>query len=244
MRRSGAGGAGGHNRGFSVWLAGVSVIEVCFIEVNVPSDVVDALAVLLADTELARANRYRFADDRRRSIIGRAATRRLLGDYLDADPRSLVIVEEEHGKPALLNHGIEFNASHSGDLVALAFSKGTPVGIDVERRRPLHDCLALSRRFFSAEEHDIVGSATDADDAFFTIWTAKEAIVKASGKGIGAGDLHGFTVPFRERRLRPVIDGWSVAAIDPPLEGYYGAVAARAGDRRIISRAMTPASLL
>jgi 4'-phosphopantetheinyl transferase len=222
----------------------VTVIDVCFIEVNVPVDVVDALALLLTDSELARANRYRFDDDRRRSIIARAATRRLLGRYLDADPRALVIVEEERGKPALLGREIEFNASHSGDLVALAFAKDTPVGIDVERRRRLHDCVALSRRYFSAEEDDIVRSAEDAEDAFFAIWTAKEAIVKASGKGIGASDLHGFTVPFRERRLLPVIGGWSVAAIDPPLDGYYGAVAARAGDRRITSRTITPAGLL
>lgn len=220
------------------------MIDVCFIDINVPGEVIDALALLLADTELARANRYRFDDDRRRSIIARAATRRLLGRYLDADPRSLVIVEDEHGKPVLRDREIEFNASHSGDLVAQAFANDTPVGIDVERRRTLHDCLALSRRYFSAEEDDIVRSAADADDAFFAIWTAKEAIVKASGKGIRADDLHTFTVPFRERRLLPVIGGWSVAAVDPPLDGYYGAVAARTGDRRIISRAITPAGLL
>jgi len=220
------------------------VIDVCFIDVNVPGEVVEALALLLADSELARANRYRFEDDRRRSIIARAATRRLLGRYLDSDPRALVIVEEEHGKPVLLDREIEFNASHSGDLVALAFANGTPVGIDVERRRKLHDCLALSRRYFSAEEDDIVRSAADADDAFFVIWTAKEAVVKASGKGIGAIDLQTFTVPFRERRLRPVTGGWSVAAVDPPLDGYYGAVAARADHRRITSRAITAAGLL
>ena len=220
------------------------MIDVCFIDVNVPGEVVEALALLLADSELARANRYRFEDDRRRSIIARAATRRLLGRYLDSDPRALVIVEEEHGKPVLLDREIEFNASHSGDLVALAFANGTPVGIDVERRRKLHDCLALSRRYFSAEEDDIVRSAADADDAFFVIWTAKEAVVKASGKGIGAIDLQTFTVPFRERRLRPVTGGWSVAAVDPPLDGYYGAVAARADHRRITSRAITAAGLL
>jgi 4'-phosphopantetheinyl transferase len=206
--------------------------------------VIDALADLLAESERARANRYRFDDDRRRSIIARAATRRLLGRYLDTDPRALVIVEEEHGKPVLLNGGMEFNASHSGDLVALAFAKETAVGIDVERRRRLHDVLALARRYFSDEELAIVSRAPDPDDAFFAIWTAKEAIVKASGKGIGTGDLHGFTVPFRERQLLPVIDGWSVAAIDPPMDGYYGAVAARAGEHRITSRVLDAVALL
>jgi 4'-phosphopantetheinyl transferase len=223
----------------------VNVIDVCFIDVTAPSEVVEALAELLADTERTRANRYHFADDRRRSIVARAATRRLLGRYLNADPRELVFIEEEHGKPALQHREIEFNASHSGDLVALAFAKGTPVGIDVERRRRLNDCLALARRYFSAEELAFVNTAADAVDAFFTVWTAKEAIVKASGAGIGSSDLRGFTVPFGDPEMRPVGNGWSVAAIPPPLEGYYSAVAARAWEAGgVISRALDLAALL
>lgn len=233
-------------------MAGVSVIDVYFIDVNASNDIIDALAGLLADHELARANRYRFPDDRRRSIVARAATRRLLSRDLDADPRALVIVEEEHGKPVLPNREIEFNASHSGYLVALAVAKGTPVGIDVEHRRRLSDSLALAQRYFSAEELARVRAADDADDAFFTIWTAKESIVKATGKGIATGDLRAFTVPVRDPQMRPVaqprmrlvIDGWSVASLDPPLKGYYAAVAARAGERGITSRTINPAALL
>jgi 4'-phosphopantetheinyl transferase len=220
------------------------VIDVYFINVNVASDVVEELATLLVAPELARANRYRFADDRRRSIVARAAMRRLAGRYLDSDPRMLVLIEQEHGKPALLNGEIEFNASHSGDLVALAFAKDTPVGIDVERHRNMRDSLALARRYFSAKELAIVAAASDVDAAFFSIWTAKEAIVKATGEGIGAGDLRAFTVPFRDPKLRPVIGGWSVAAVEPPLDGYYAAVAARAEDRRITSQVIAAAALL
>jgi 4'-phosphopantetheinyl transferase len=222
----------------------VSVIDVYFVDVRDSGDVVESLAQLLTESELIRANRYRFADDRRRSIVARAATRRLLGRYLDADPRSLVIVEERHGKPALLNRDIEFNASHSGDLVALAFAKETPVGIDVEQRRRLSDALGLAQRYFSAEEVAIVTAAADVVAAFLTIWTAKEAIVKATGEGIGAGDLRGFTVPFGESQMRLVIDGWSVASVDPPLDGYYAAVAARAEDGRVNSRTIAPAALI
>jgi 4'-phosphopantetheinyl transferase len=220
------------------------MIDVYFIDVNVADDVVDALANLLTIPERARADRYRFADDRRRSIVARAATRRFIGRYLGTDPAALIIEEEEFGKPILREREIEFNASHSGDLVALAFAKNTAVGVDVERRRQLSDTLALARRYFSDEETSIVERAADADDAFFAIWTAKEAIVKASGKGIGTGDLHGFTVPFRDPQLRPVVDGWSVATIDPNRDGYFAAVAARDGERRIAVQSITAAALL
>jgi 4'-phosphopantetheinyl transferase len=220
------------------------MIDVYFIDVSVPNDVLDSIANLLAISERARADRYRFPDDRRRSIVARAATRRFLGRYLDADPATLIFDEEQFGKPVLRGRAIEFNASHSGDLVALAFSTETAVGIDVERRRELTDTFALARRYFSAEEVGIVERAADEVDAFFAIWTAKEAIVKGSGKGIGTGDLHGFTVPFRDPELRPVIDGWSVAAIDPNRDGYYAAVAARDGERRISLQSISAATLL
>jgi 4'-phosphopantetheinyl transferase len=220
------------------------MIDVYFVDVNVSNDVIDAIAKLLTTAERARADRYRFFDDRRRSIVARAATRRFVGRYLSTDPAALVIDEEKFGKPVLRGCDIEFNASHSGDLVALAVAKDTAVGIDVERRRKLTDTLALSRRYFSAEEVAIVEHAADVGDAFFAIWTAKEAIVKASGKGIGTGDLHGFTVPFRDPQLRPVIDGWSVAALDPDRDGYYAAVAARDGRRQIAVQSITAEGLL
>jgi len=221
------------------------VIEVYFIDVTAADDVVEALADLLADGELVHANRYRFADDRCRSIVARAAVRRLLGRYLDADPRTLTITAGEHGKPALPGREIEFNVSHSGDLVAIAFAKGAPIGIDVERRRRLNDARALARRFFSAEEHAMVTAAADLEAAFLTVWTAKEAIVKATGKGIGASDLRGFTVPFGDRRMLPVFDGWSVAAIDPPLKNYFAAVAAQEEEEHdVISNIVAPASLI
>ena len=220
------------------------MIDVCFVDVNVSNDVIDALANLLTTAERARADRYRFSDDRRRSIVARAATRRLLARYLGSDPLTLVIDEEKLGKPVLRGREIEFNASHSGDLVALAFARETAVGIDVERRRKLSDTLALTRRYFSADEVAIVERAADAGDAFFAIWTAKEAIVKASGKGIGSGDLRGFTVPFRDPQLRPVVDGWSVAALDPNRDGYYAAVAARDANLRIAVKSITAEGLL
>ena len=220
------------------------MIDVYFVDVNVADDVLDALASLLTIPERARADRYRFHEDRRRSIVARAATRRFIGRYLGADPAALIIEEEEFGKPVLREREIEFNASHSGDLVALAFAKETAVGVDVEHRRSLTDPLALARRFFSDVEVAIVEEAADVADAFFTIWTAKEAIVKASGKGIGSGDLRGFTVPFRDPELRPVVGGWSVAAIDPHREGYYAAVATRDGRRQITLQSISAAALI
>ena len=224
-------------------MAGV-VIDVYFIDVNVSRDVIGALAELLTDAERTRADRYRFDDDRRRSIVARAAARRILSRLTGTAPRELQIVEGEHGKPGLAGGEIELNASHSGDLVALAFARATPVGIDVERRRKLHDALALARRYFSEAELAFVESAEDIDAAFFFVWTAKEAIVKASGKGIGASDLRGFTVPLASAGLQHVTGTWSVATLEPPTPGYHAALAARTGIEPIAQRVIDASSLL
>lgn len=220
------------------------MIDVYFINVNVPRDSIDALAQLLTDEERARADRYRFAVDRRRSIVARAVTRQILAQSLGGVPGELQIVEGEYGKPELAGHEIEFNASHSGDLVALAFGRGTPVGIDVERRRTLRDPLAIARRFFSEAEFAFISAASEISAAFFAVWTAKEAIVKANGKGIGAGELRGFTVPFGATQLHPVTSDWSVATIEPPLPGYHAAVAAGPGNEPIVPRELDVSSLL
>jgi 4'-phosphopantetheinyl transferase len=197
------------------------VIEVAFIDVNAPDAVIETLAELLTAEERARADRYRFAEDRRRSIVARAATRRLVARRLHADPRALRIVEGEHGKPLLADGALHFNASHSGDLVAIAIHTEA-VGVDVERRREVSDAIALARRFFSPQELADVVAASDIAAAFFTIWTSKEALVKATGEGIGAADLRAFTIP--------TFGAWRAAAIAPPLDGYHAAVAARGDD--------------
>ncbi len=219
-------------------------IEVYFIDVRASSDVIDGLSAKLTGPERTRAQAYRFDHDRRRSIVARAATRQLLGRYLNENPQSLAIEELEHGKPVLRDRQIEFNASHSGDLVALAFSRRSPVGVDVEKERPLRHADALAKRFFSESEAAIVNDARDHAQAFLTIWTAKEAIVKATGTGIGAGDLRDFSVPPAQPSLLPAFAGWFVASIQPPMPCYYAAVACRIDGHSVICRNIETLSLL
>src|SRR5438046_594202 len=139
-----------------------------------PINVAGSVAGLLSPAEVERAARFRFEELRMRSIASRGVLRELLGRYLAVDPRRLAFVEGEYGKPALADGGVEFNVSHSDELIALAFGRGTAVGVDVEAVRPLPDALKIARRFFSPEEAARVEEAEDVEEVFFTIWTAKE----------------------------------------------------------------------
>jgi 4'-phosphopantetheinyl transferase len=115
-----------------------------------------------------------------------------LAAYLGVDADQVRLVEGAHGRPRLDSvHAstLEFNWSHSGRHALMAIAHGIAPGIDIERRRPRPRALALARRFFADDEAAALATLPEADraDAFLELWTAKEALLKAHGRGIGFG---------------------------------------------------------
>lgn len=208
-------------------------IHVWFHSADVPSAVRDDLTRVLTSAELAKASRYRVDADRARSIVARAALRIHLSRYSGLDAASILITAPQGAKPAAPLTGLDFNVSHAGDLVAIVFASGCPVGIDVERVRPVRDREGIATRYFSPDEQRELEASSNPEDTFFRIWTAKEALVKGTGKGL-TSDLTAFTVPWAETTLSPVrtrvsgYDAWCVAALVAPRDGYRAALAARA----------------
>ena len=91
---------------------------------------------------------------------------------------------DSYGKP--VSESIRFNVSHSKGLIALAISNRREVGIDLEQiREPKHGLVSYA---CSEEEANYVKDGL----TFFEIWTAKESLVKASGRGI---DRNANTIP-------------------------------------------------
>jgi 4'-phosphopantetheinyl transferase len=150
---------------------------------------VPAGAELLSADETARAARFVRAADRARWSRSRAILRRLLGNYLRADPRALRIEIGEHGKPALADAPINlrFNLSHSGEIALYAFALGVEVGVDLERARESLDMVRAARRMIDAREADRLAALDPAERsaAFLKAWVRHEATVKCLGTGIG-----------------------------------------------------------
>jgi 4'-phosphopantetheinyl transferase len=180
----------------------------------------DVLSRLLSDVERERIARFHFERDRRAYAASHAALRRILAGYVGGgDPAAIEFTASANGKPALLNPlGVSFNLSHSGDVAMVAVARGREVGIDVERIRSEIDYTAIARRFFHPNEAAGLGEA----GAFFTLWTRKEALVKARGLTLDAG-----------LRLSEA-PGFTVRSIDAP-SGYAAAVAAE-GDGWAVAR--------
>ena len=143
----------------------------------------------LAPEEQAHADTLRIPAVRRNFVCRRAQLRRVLAGYLGVPSRELAFITNAHGKPALANPEIpalRFSYTHSADLALLAVACDRELGVDVEHHRPRADALGLARRWFAAKESAALAALPEAaqSDAFYTIWTRKEAFVKALGLGL------------------------------------------------------------
>ena len=70
-------------------------------------------------------------------------------------------------------------------MLAGAALSTAPCGLDIEQPRylPHKRMLALSERFFSENDAETVRTADSIADAFFRIWTCREAFMKLTGNG-------------------------------------------------------------
>lgn len=101
---------------------------------------------------------------------------------LDLDPSFIKDIRyNEHRRP-IVDHDFDFNISHSGNLVACALSKHTKIGLDLERIKPYRD--SHLHAFFDERERDLILSARDHHETFYDLWTRKEAVLKADGRGL------------------------------------------------------------
>lgn len=139
--------------------------------------------------------------------------------------------------------------SHSHEVGIYAFAR-RPVGVDIERLRPLPDALDIAGRFFSSQEVEAL-RRTDGPrltGAFFTCWTRKEAYLKARGEGIGHL-LRSFSVSVDPERPAFVAcddethdpHRWTLANLEV-ANGYVAALAGERPLRRLVQRCCTEAA--
>ena len=161
-----------------------------------PGDVRPEHDALLGEADLARRARLACPADRQRLTAGAVVARLVLGAALGTPPAALRIDRtchacgSPHGRPRLADaEGLHFSISHAGHCVAVAVLPGTPVGVDVKevgRFAPdevgdLADCaLAECERAHLGRL-----PAVDRPRAFTVSWVRREAVLKATGEGLG-----------------------------------------------------------
>jgi 4'-phosphopantetheinyl transferase len=168
----------------------------------------------------------------------RAPLLALLAVYLDADPASIELRDDEHGKPHVFVGGeeyrdLQFNWSHSGAFAMVAVARQVAPGVDIEQLREGVKALEIAQRFFAPAEAEALASCAESEREalFYRLWCAKEAVLKALGRGLAFGLER---VAFERQD-----DAWRPARFDPeagaavewqlqafsPIPGCAGALA-------------------
>ena len=134
----------------------------------------------LSEERRKRAEAMRFEADRLRTVAGENLARQMLSERLGCGPADVPLQWDESGKPTVPGTGLYVSVSHSGAYAVCAVDDA-PIGVDVETVRDVDE--KFMRRVCSEEELAYVTRGGDAQQRFWELWTAKEAVFKLTGHG-------------------------------------------------------------
>lgn len=167
-----------------------SLYDATLVQLDAGDAEVSAARSLLSPDEVRRAAAQQHSTSRR-FILTRAALRRALGATLKVDPRAVVFRYGEHGKPELADgqsDSLRFNVAHSRDLAAIAITRHSRIGIDLEYLDRVTRLDRVAERYFTHAERDSLAKLPEEGGerrrGFFRVWTRKEAYMKGRGEGI------------------------------------------------------------
>jgi len=136
-----------------------------------------------------RLSKFRRWQDQQASLLGRILLEKGVRQLYDCEfPK---IVFGKYGKPLFQESDIQFNISHSYQLVVCAITKHNAIGIDIEYQKPIY--IQDFKFQMTENEWNWISTTEDSKTAFYEYWTKKEAVIKAVGKGFSA-DLKSFEV--------------------------------------------------
>ncbi|MGN7205930.1 4'-phosphopantetheinyl transferase family protein [Pedobacter sp. SAFR-022] len=135
---------------------------------------------VLSANELNRASRFLHIKDRINYLVRAYYVRRILSCFVPEAPEALQISRIGNKKPALEN--IHFNVSHSQGYVVIVVNS-RPIGVDLEYIDPRFDFDLVLEQCFNDEEQAFVNEGNRRIN-FYSLWTRKEAVLKATGEGL------------------------------------------------------------
>lgn len=198
-----------------------------------PADAGPAHLDLLSDAERQRRAALRRPEDQARQTTAAALLRVAAGRELGQAPHSVRVERAcpdcavPHGRPVLPGTGLHVSVSHSGDRIAVVLGRGGPLGVDVEHAAPERDVAGLSRLALSPAE---LARGVPDQVGFYTYWTRKESVLKATGDGLRVAMTRiEVSAPHEPPRLhhydgRPeVVAGSSMYTLSPGT-GYQAAL--------------------
>lgn len=181
-----------------------SELHVWKIELDIRQRLYILLTSLLSPEEIYDADTFIFEEEFRRYQISHGFKRLVLSKYLNIPPKTLIFEHAKYGKPFISNIqnslNIQFNLSHSHNLILMAITRQDVVGIDVEYHAKEFSEETLISTIFSPNEQLFFSDLTEEEEkkkVFYRGWTRKEAYLKAQGMGL-ISDLKNISVDLNE----------------------------------------------
>lgn len=142
----------------------------------------------LSVNERRNAARFSYDIDTFLFSVRHNLLRIILGGYLNCHPSKIKFNSNHYQKPHI-DHpksNIQFNISSSSNRFVAVFCQHHIVGVDIELIRQIEDIKQLSSDYFTIQESAWVNSHPESmlESAFFQLWSKKEALFKAIGKGL------------------------------------------------------------
>jgi len=126
--------------------------------------------------------RFRRWEDAHLSLFGKLLLIRALQSMGHHAGLLQQISYNDYDRPVLPLPAIDFNITHSGPLVACAIADNRKIGIDVEEAKAID--FEDFKGIWRADEWAAITSPDAGYDEFYRLWTCKEAVMKADGRGM------------------------------------------------------------
>lgn len=188
----------------------------------------------LSVDECERARRFHRHHDAIRFASMRAALRSALSDVTGIAAQDVRLGTDDAGRPHMIEPPVtvDFNVSHAGAHGLIALSTRRRVGVDIEVRAGDFLWRSIARSTLSAAEVEWLAGldAAQSQHAFFDVWVAKEALLKAAGVGISEHLTQLTVLPpdtcgFVPRAPRPAAVEHLDAAWTQAPQGYAACIA-------------------
>ena len=196
----------------------------------------------LSDDEINKINRFIFEKDRITHTISKGTLRYIMSGYLNLKPEEIIFNQNEYGKPFISEdqnpEKIQFDLSHSGDMIIYAISKGRNIGIDIQEIKDSDSVIDIVEHYFSETEKSAFRSLPDEQKlkGFHSCWARKEAYIKALGLGLSY-PLNSFSMPVTPEYSSAVIyddKGTAYSVTDIITSpGYAATVAVEGSDAEL-----------
>ena len=129
-----------------------------------------------------KVERFSFSRDAQMSLIGKLLLQKGLKRFnYSAEAVLETIQYTNYGRP-YFSLPVDFNLSHSGEYVVCAITDRGKIGVDIEKIRAIS--LEGFNRHMTDSEWNRIQTSSNVEETFFTFWTQKEAVLKASGEGL------------------------------------------------------------